>query len=144
MAENKTQKTTASVGAFLDSIEDQQRRIDCKAIHKMMKEATGKTPCMGGSSIVGYGEVHYKYASGREGDWFLCGFSPRKTSLTLYMSYSLEKQKASLRRLGKHKIGKACLYINKLEDVDMDVLRQIVDNTVTWQKAPKQAPKKAT
>jgi hypothetical protein len=99
---------------------------------------------MWGSSIVGYGEVHYKYASGREGDWFLCGFSPRKTSLTLYMSYSLEKQKASLRRLGKHKIGKACLYINKLEDVDMDVLRQIVDNTVTWQKAPKQAPKKAT
>ena len=137
MAENKTQKTKASVSAFLNGIEDKQRRADCKAIHKMMKESTGKTPRMWGESIVGYGDVHYKYASGREGDWFICGFSPRKTSLTMYLSYSLEKHKASLKKLGKHKTGVGCLYVKKLEEVDTTVLRKIIDDTVERQKQAK-------
>ena len=137
MAENKTQKTKESVSAFLNAIEDKGRRADCKAIHKMMKESTGKTPRMWGASIVGYGDVHYKYASGREGDWFVCGFSPRKTSITMYLSNGLDHYKSSLKKLGKHKTGVGCLYVKKLEDVDAKVLQKIIDDVAKRQKQAK-------
>jgi hypothetical protein len=135
MAELKTKKTKASVAAFLNGIEDERIRKDSKTIARMMKDATGASPKMWGTSIVGYGSHHYKYASGREGDWFLTGFSPRKRNLTLYLSYGLEKQGALLKKLGKHKTGKACLYINKLEDVDTDVLRELIERQVKHKSA---------
>jgi uncharacterized protein YdhG (YjbR/CyaY superfamily) len=89
---------------------------------------------MWGNSIIGFGDYHYKYASGREGDWFLTGFSPRKQSLTLYMMSYLEKHENILKRLGKYKTGKGCLYINKLEDVDMKVLKELITTTVKAHK----------
>jgi hypothetical protein len=134
MAELKTKKTQASVRAFLDAIDDPSRRADCRKLHRLMKEATGSTPRMWGDRIVGYGDVHYRYASGREGDWFLVGFSPRKASLSIYLMCDLDTQKPLLKKLGKHKTGKSCLYVNKLDDVDQGVLRQLVDQTVKRQK----------
>lgn len=95
-----------------------------------MTSITGVKPKMWGTSIVGFGEYHYKYESGREGDWFLCGFSPRKQALTLYIMGGLESQKDLLARLGKYKIGKSCLYIKKLEDIDMKVLRSLIHQGV--------------
>jgi len=135
MAELKTKKTTASVPAFLASIADERRRKECKTIARIMKEATGAAPKMWGTSIVGFGSYHYKYASGREGDWFLTGFSPRKQNLTLYIMDGFRNREKLLGRLGKYKTGKSCLYINKLEDVDVDVLREIVERSVEHKKA---------
>jgi hypothetical protein len=122
MAELKTKKTKASVSAFLKQIDDTQKRKDCKTVAKIMKEATGASPKMWGPSIVGFGDSHYKYESGREGDWFLTGFSPRKQNLTLYIMNGLAKHGTLLKKLGKHKTGKSCLYINRLEDVDLMLL----------------------
>ena len=130
MAELKTQKTKASVAAFLNSIEDEKKRKDAKAIDKLMREVTGAKPAMWGPSIVGYGKYHYKYASGREGDWFQTGFSPRKQNLTLYIMDGFSKQATMLKKLGKHKTGKSCLYIKRLEDVDLGVLRQMIEASV--------------
>jgi hypothetical protein len=135
MAELKTKKTQASVAAFLNGIENEQKRKDAKAIAKMMREATGTRPKMWGTSIVGFGDHRYKYASGREGDWFLTGFSPRKQNLTLYVMYGLKGHAKLLKRLGKHKTGKGCLYINKLADVDTDVLRELIALSVEQKSA---------
>ena len=118
MAENKTRKTKASVTEFINGIADQSRRKDCRAVLKLMKVATGAPARMWGPSIVGFGDWRYKYDSGREGDWFLAGFSPRKDSLTLYLMPSLHAHAARLKKLGKHKTGKSCLYIKRLSDVD--------------------------
>ena len=130
MAELKTQATTASVSKFLEAIEDDERRGDCLAVAKIMKKATGADPKMWGPSIVGFGTMRYKYASGRELDWFITGFSPRKNDLTLYIMPGVERFKAHLKSLGKHKTGKSCLYIKKLSDVDPGVLRAIVEESV--------------
>ena len=126
MAENKTRKTGASVEEFLASIENSRRRTDGFAILAMMRQITGLEPEMWGPSIIGFGDYHYKYDSGREGDFFLTGFSPRKQNLTLYIMGGLEGREDLLEKLGKHRTGAACLYINKLADVDIDVLRQLI------------------
>ena len=134
-AENKTKETKASVEKFLNGIKDEKKREDSFKILKMMKQITKSEPKMWGSSMVGFGNYHYKYASGREGDWFLTGFSPRKQSLTLYMMSYLEKHENILKRLGKYKTGKGCLYIKQLEDVDMRVLKELISTTVKKAKS---------
>ena len=130
MAELKTKLTDASVEEFLVSVEDEVKRKDCYEIVKIMKQATKAEPKMWGSSIVGFGDYRYVYDSGREGDWFLTGFSPRKQNLTLYLMSGLGRYKDLLKNLGKHSTGKGCLYIKKLSDVDMKVLKQIVEESV--------------
>ena len=130
MAENKTQKTKASVAAFISGIADETRRKDCRAVLRLMKEATGAPPRMWGPSIVGFGDWRYKSSSGREGDWFLIGFSPRKDSLTLYLMPGLKAHAARLRLLGKHKTGGSCLYIKQLSQVDQTVLKQLIADGV--------------
>lgn len=125
MAENKTVKTSASAADFIAGVENKRRREDGAALLEMMREITGLEPEMWGPSIVGFGDVHYKYESGREGDMFLIGFSPRKRSLSLYVLGDFAERDALLERLGKHRRGASCLYVNKLADVDMDVLREL-------------------
>ena len=113
MAELKTKKNTASVEAFLQAIADETKRKDSFAILEMMKQATGSEPVMWGESIIGFGDAHYRYASGREGDWFLTGFSPRKQNLTLYIMSGFDEHDQMMQKLGRYKTGKACLYIPK-------------------------------
>ncbi|MGD9489840.1 MAG: DUF1801 domain-containing protein [Calditrichaceae bacterium] len=132
MAELKTKKNKQSVNEFLDRVEDPKKRTDCYNILEIMKEATGEEPAMWGDSIVGFGNYHYKYASGREGDWFLTGFSPRKQNLTLYIMSGFEKYDELMQKLGKYKTGKACLYINTLDDVNTDVLTELVSLSVKY------------
>ena len=126
MAELKTKPSDASVEAFLDRIDDERKRQDSYAILAMMQEVTGVEAKMWGDSIVGFGSYHYKYASGRDGDWMLVGFSPRKHNLTLYIMSGFEQYDDLLQRLGKHSTGKGCLYIKKLQDVDLATLRELV------------------
>ena len=131
MAELKTKKTKASVTAFLDKITDEQRRKDCQTVLDLMKQATGEEPKMWGSSIVGFGTYHYRYASGREGDWPMIAFSPRKTDLTLYIAPGFQKKFESLMaKLGKYKTGVSCLYIKKLDDVEIPVLKKLIAKSV--------------
>ncbi len=131
MAELKTKKTAQSVEAFFNKIPDQQKRADSLAILAMMKDITGEKPRMWGESIVGFGDYHYKYASGREGDWFRTGFSPRKQNITLYLGFDVVGDHSDLiKKLGKYKTGKGCLYINKLADIDVAVLREMIKRTV--------------
>lgn len=130
MAELKTQRTQASVARFLASIEDEKKRNDSRTVLKMMQEITGDKPKMWGTAIIGFGSYHYTYASGREGDWFLAGFSPRKQALTLYIMSGFSRYQELLAKLGKHKTGKSCLYINRLDDIDMKVLRRLVKESV--------------
>ena len=130
MAELKTKERKASVEKFLNSVKDDQKREDSFKILKIMNQITKAEPKMWGKSIIGFGNYHYKYASGREGDWFLTGFSPRKDSLSLYIMAELNKEKDLLSKLGKHKAGKGCLYINKLDDVDMKVLKKLIITSV--------------
>lgn len=126
MAELKTKKTEVSVDAFIKKIPDVQKRKDAFAIVELMEKATKSKGKMWGSSIIGFGDRHLKYESGRELDWFIMGFSPRKQNLTLYIFGTVEKQQALLKKLGKHKTGKGCLYINALEEVDLGVLKEII------------------
>lgn len=126
MAELKTTPNDASVEAFLDRIADERKRQDSYAILAMMQEVTGVEAKMWGDSIVGFGSYHYKYASGREADWMLVGFSPRKQNLTLYIMSGFEQYGDLLQRLGKHSTGKGCLYIKKLQDVDLATLKELV------------------
>ena len=126
MAENKTQKTGASVDEFLSSVENKTRREDGFKVLELMREVTGLEPEMWGPSIVGFGDYHYKYESGREGDFLLTGFSPRKQSLSLYIMPGFKAYEDLLSSLGKHRNGASCLYINKLADVDIGVLRELV------------------
>ena len=130
MAEPKTRPTAASVAAFLAAIPGEQRRKDCKAVAKLMQEATGAKPVLWGTSIVGFGAYRYKYASGREGEWPVTGFSPRKNDLTLYIMPGFERFQELLARLGKHRTGKSCLYLKRLADVDAEVLGEIVTQSV--------------
>ena len=137
MAQNKTQPNKASVTAFLNAIEDKRKRPDAKKVAAMMRRATGCRAKMWGSSIVGYGKYHYKYASGREGDWALVGFSPRKQNLAVYIMPGFSAYGSLMKKLGKHKTGKSCLYINKLEDVDMEVLRELAARSYKYIKEKK-------
>ena len=130
MAENKTRPTGGNVQAFLDNIEDPLRRSDCIKMAEIMEEITGAKPVMWGDSIVGFGNFHYQYASGREGDWFLAGFSPRKQSLTVYIMGYFDLYQKQLEGLGKYKHGKGCLYINKLEDIDLEVLQTLIITSI--------------
>jgi hypothetical protein len=130
MAQLKTQKTNASVPAFLKSIADDDRRKDCQTLVRIMKRAVGAEPKMWGSSIVGFGHYHYKYASGRENDWFLAGFSPRKQDLTLYIMAGFDRYDALMAKLGKHRTGKSCLYLKRLADVDVAVLEDLISTSV--------------
>jgi hypothetical protein len=126
MTELKTKPNDGSVEAFLNNVADPKKRQDSYAILELMKQVTGEEPVLWGDSIIGFGCYHYCYESGREGDWFLTGFSPRAQNLTLYIMAGFDQYEALLARLGKYKTGKACLYIKKMEDVDMDVLRELV------------------
>jgi hypothetical protein len=133
MAELKTQATKASVDTFLQGIKAEKRRQDCYTILKVMEKATKAEAKMWGTSIVGFGDHHYVYESGREGDWFLSGFSPRAQNLTLYSMGGFDRE--LLKNLGKYKTGKGCLYINKLEDVDLKVLQELIATSVKKVKA---------
>jgi hypothetical protein len=133
MAENKTQKTDVSVNDFLDSITDEQKRQDGFTLLALMSEITGLEPKMWGASIVGFGDVHYKYASGREGDWFKVGFSPRKQNMTIYIMDGFPKYHDLLARLGKNKTGVSCLYLKKLADVDLRILRELISQSLASQ-----------
>lgn len=127
MAALKTQPTKESVTEFLAAIEDEQQRKDARKIAKMMREASGKKATMWGKNLVGYGRYDYEYASGQAGSWFRVGFAPRKRDLTLYIMPGFSGVKTLLGELGKHKVGKSCLYIKRLSDVDERVLRQLID-----------------
>ena len=127
---NKTQATTADVEAFLAAIPDAARREDCLRIKALMEAATGAPARMWGPAIVGFGVYHYRYESGREGDWMVTGFSPRKNDLTLYIMPGFDRYEALMARLGKHKTGKSCLYLKRLADVDMAVLEELVRESV--------------
>lgn len=128
MAENKTKATRASVAAFMAAIPDDAKRADAKTLVKMMRAATGETPKMWGPSIVGFGSHHYVYESGREGDMPVVAFSPRKAALVLYIGAAGET--ALLAKLGKHSVGKGCLYIKRLADVDAKVLEALIAKAV--------------
>ena len=130
VAELKTKQTDQSVDEFLNAIPDEKTRRDCFTILEIMKEVTQAEPKMWGSSIVGLGSYHYRYASGREAHWFLAGFSPRKQNLTLYIMSGFDGYTELLKRLGKYKTGKACLYIKKTEDIDLPTLKELVKQSV--------------
>ncbi len=132
--ELKTQVNEASVEGFLNSVEDEQKRAECFEIFKMMKQVTKEEPKMWGASIVGFGSYHYKGASGREGDWFITGFSPRKQNLTLYLNHGFDVHEDLLKKLGKYKTGMGCLYVKKLNDVDKKVLKELVTESVKRMK----------
>ena len=135
MAELKTKPTKASVSAFLNSIENAQKRKDSKELAKLMKEVTGYNPVMWGSSLVGYGSYHYKSERSRqEGDWPLTGFSPRVQNMTVYIMPGFQRYDALMKKLGKYKTGVSCLYFKKLEDIDLAVLRKLVKESVDYLK----------
>ena len=132
----KTKVNDASVTDFLNTVTDEQKRKDSFEILKIMKQITKEEPKMWGASSVGFGSYHYKGASGREGDWMLTGFSPRKQNLTLYLMHGFDEQKDLLKKLGKHKTSMGCLYIKKLDDVDKKVLKELVAGSVKRMKQP--------
>jgi hypothetical protein len=128
LVEIKTKQTAASVEDFINSVPDEQKRKDSFVILEMMKKATGEEPKMWGSSIIGFGNMRYKSpATGREVDWLRIGFSPRKANLSLYLFLNIKEHTDTLKKLGKHKTGVGCLYINKLEDIDLKVLKGMMD-----------------
>lgn len=138
MAELKTQRNRKSVRKFLAGVKNEDRRKDALVIAAMMEEITGAKPEMWGTSIVGFGTYHYRSASGREGDWFLTGFSPRVASSTLYIMSGFSAYENLLARLGKHSTGKSCLYIKRLSEVDLAVLRKLIEASVNYIKKKEQ------
>ena len=131
LAEIKTKETLASVEGFIDGIADEQKRKDSFALVKLMQKATKETPKMWGTSIVGFGNLRYKSpATGREVDWFKIGFSPRKANLSIYLCGDIKAHAASLQKLGKHKTSVGCLYVNKLADIDIKVLEDMITTTL--------------
>ena len=135
MAENKTKPTEVSVAAFIEAITDETKRADAKALVKLMQSASGEKPKMWGPSIIGFGSIHYKYESGREGDMPLVGFSPRKAASVLYGAIGFDGAEKLLAKLGKHTTGKGCLYIKKLSDVDQKVLQTLVAKSLAAKNA---------
>ena len=134
MADNKTRPTGASVTAFMAAISDRGMRTDAKKVAAMMRRATGKRARMWGPSIVGYGSYHYRYASGREGEFMITGFSPRKQALTIYIMPGFSRFDTLMSKLGTYKTGKSCLYIRRLADVDETVLEQIIEESVDFMR----------
>lgn len=130
MPENKTSPNEQSVEQFLNAVEDEQKRKDSFVILELMKQVTGMEPKMWGTSIVGFGSYHYKYESGREGDMIITGFSPRKQNLTLYIMGGFEQYSDLLKNLGKHTLGKGCLYIKRLDEVDLPTLTSLIEESV--------------
>ena len=137
MAELKTKVSNASVERFLNSVKDEQKRQDSFKILEMMKKITKEDPKMWGPSIVGFGSYHYKYASGHEGDMCIAGFSPRKEALTIYILPGFEKYDSLMKKLGKYKTGKSCLYIRRLEDIDTKVLTELISESYKYMKQKK-------
>ncbi len=135
MAENKTKVTDVDPREFIASVEHPTRRADAEVLLEMMTRVTGCAPRMWGPSIVGFGRYHYRYESGREGDFMLTGFSPRKANLVLYVLPGYDDAGADLAELGKHRLGKSCLYVNKLADVDLEVLERLVADGVATMRA---------
>jgi hypothetical protein len=130
MAEPKTKASKASVAAFLAAIPDAERRKDCKAVAKLMREATGEKPVLWGANIVGFGTYRYQYASGGTGDWPVVAFSPRKNDLTLYLMAGFERHADLMAKLGRHRTGKSCLYLKRLADADPAALKELVGRSV--------------
>lgn len=137
--ENKTRPTEMPVEAFLKTVENKTRLEDARTLIELMAQITGERPTMWGPSIIGFGISHYKYASGREGDVPLVGFSPRKANLALYLGKSFEGYESLITQLGKHKSGASCLYINKLADVDISVLETMVERSAAYARATDQS-----
>ena len=135
MAELKTKPSERSVESFLRGVEGPERSEDCHTVLKLMKKITRQEPKVWGDSIVGFGTYHYKYESGREGDWFVTGFSPRKQNLTIYIMPGLDAHKDALKKLGKHKAGRSCLYIKRLADIDQSVLSEMIKTSVAKMKS---------
>ena len=131
LAEVKTKPTTVNVEDFINNIKDEQKRKDSFVLLKMMKKAFGEEPVLWGSSIIGFGNKRFKSpATGREVDWLLIGFAPRKANLSLYFTVGVKAHAAALTKLGKHKAGVGCIYINKLEDIDLDILKEMIDSSI--------------
>ncbi len=139
MTNLKTKRTNQNVERFLNSIADEQTRKDCFTLVRLMKQSTKSEPRMWGTSIVGFGEYHYVYESGREGDWFLVGFSPRKQNLTIYLMTGLGWNEELLKKLGNHKTGRACLYIKRLDDIHLPTLRKLIEQSVAHLKGNKKS-----
>ena len=134
MAQNKTQATPQKVSEFIAGVEDTRKRAECKELMKLMRETTGKRATMWGSNIVGFGKYHYKYASGREGDFFLTGFSPRKQALTIHIINGFQPHAKLMEKLGKFKTGKSCLYVKSLDNIDRSVLAKLVQASVEYMR----------
>ncbi len=130
----KTKPTRASVKKFIAAVENETRRRDCQTVVKIMQEITGEPPVMWGPSIIGFGTYHYRYESGREGDFLITGLSPRKQNLVLYIMPGFSKYEELLSKLGKHKTGKSCLYINKLEDIHLPTLKRLIKQSITMMR----------
>ena len=136
MAELKTKKTKASVTSFINSIEDAKLRKECKAVASLLKRVTGEAPAMYGTSMVGFGT--YSYQSGKNNvEWFITGFSPRKQNLTIYSVAGFERSAGLMKKLGKHKTGRSCLYVKSIEDIDLDVLEKVIAEGVAYMRARK-------
>ena len=131
MAKLKTQANDASVEDFLATVSDENKRRDCNTLLQLMQRITAAEPTMWGDSIVGFGEYHYRYASGRSGEWFVAGFSPRKQNLTIYIMSGFEGCDDLMAQLGKYKLGKCCLYVKKLDDIDMNILEKLIKHSAT-------------
>jgi len=138
MAELKTKKNDSDIEAFISSVENATRRADAMELLRIMREVTSDAGSMWGDSLIGFGSYSYTYKSGHSGTWFAVGFSPRKQNTVVYIMPGFEEQTDLLGRLGKHKIGKSCLYLNKLADVDLDVLEQLI--TVSYEKMTNDRP----
>ena len=130
MAKNKTVPNKEDVRGFINKLADEQKRKDCFQLLQIIQEITGEPPVIWGNSIIGFGTYHYKYDSGREGDFFIAGFSPRKQNISIYLMAGLDKFEKELTKLGKHKIGKSCLYIKSLETIDEEVLKDMIKTSV--------------
>lgn len=132
MAENKTKETNLSVDDFINSVEDENRRKDCLAVIQLMKKITQEEPKMWGTGMIGFGNYRYRYESGREGEFFLTGFSPRKNNLTLYIHAGFDRYDDLMKKLGKVKCGKSCLYVNRLSDLNEEVLKELIHSSVDF------------
>lgn len=130
MAELKTKPTEQSVEDFFKTIENQEKQKDCEALATLMQKITRSEPKMWGASIIGFGQHHYVYESGREGDWFLAGFSPRKQNITIYVMGGFAEETGLLKQLGRHKTGKSCIYIKNLSDINLDILKMLIQRSV--------------
>ena len=134
MAQPKNARTAASVEKFLAGVSNEKRQADCRAVVEIMRGITGEEPAMWGDSLIGFGSYHYVYESGREGDWFLTGVSPRKQNLVLYIMPGFARYDELMTKLGKFKTGTSCLYVNKLEDLHLPTLRKLIDQSVKFMR----------